>query len=309
MKILSFSQYRQLAVDPAATTILPFRPVATPRFLPSPSRPTATVTHLDAARGKSNRDWWWPDWIVLDAPSSWLVRLHLHLLIGAVPVLAISADVFGWVSLKTLAIAVMLPLIAILIVLLKYRPDPSDRVILSGFLWGLVACAGYDAFRLPTIYGAHWWQDFFGAVGGWATGTDSNFLVGYLWRYVGDGGGIAVAFFALAATLGADTWPRRSVVALAIGYGVFPVWTGLVLTDLLAPSGRELFPLTITTLVLSLIGHLIYGAVLGLGYSLSRRQEALWPLHVRPASRPQAKERNELPVAALAGAPQEASGF
>jgi len=238
-----------------------------------------------------------PNWITLKAPSWWLVRLQLHLLIGAVPVLAISADVFGWVSLQTVAIAVMLPLIAVLAVLVKYRPDPSDRLILSGFLWGILACAGYDAFRLPTIYGAHLWSDFFGAVGGWATGTESNYLVGYLWRYVGDGGGIAVAFFALAATLGAAAWPRRSVVALAIGYAVFPVWTGLVLTDFLAPSGSELFPLTATTLLLSLCGHLIYGAVLGFGYSLSRSREAVWPLQVRPASRSQVKEGNELPVA------------
>ena len=283
MKVLPFSQYRQLAVGPAAATILPFRPAA-------------TRSSLDAARGLPVRDRWLPSWITLKAPSWWLVRLQLHLLIGAVPVLAISADVFGWVSLQSVAIAVMLPLIAMLAVLVKYRPDPSDRLILSGFLWGIIACAGYDAFRLPTIYGAHLWSDFFGAVGGWATGTESNYLVGYLWRYVGDGGGIAVAFFALAATLGASAWPRRTVVALAIGYAVFPVWTGLVLTDFLAPSGRELFPLTATTLVLSLCGHLIYGAVLGFGYSLSRRQEAVWPLQVRPAARSQVNRGTSCPV-------------
>ena len=118
----------------------------------------------------------------------------------------------------------------------------SVRDFLSGFLWGLIACACYDAFRLPTIYVAHWWDDFFGTVGGWATGSESNFFVGYLWRYVGDGGGIAVSFFALAATVGAAAWPRRQVLALAIGYAVCPVWTGLVLTDLLAPAGRQSVP-------------------------------------------------------------------
>lgn len=216
------------------------------------------------------------------APYWWVARLHLHLLIGAIPVLAISADVFGWVSLRTVAVTAMLPLIALTAVLVTHRPDRSDRLILSGFLWGLIACAGYDAFRLPTIYVAHWWPDFFGRVGGWATGSESNFLVGYLWRYAGDGGGIAVAFFALAATLGAAAWPKRHLFALAIGYAVCPVWAGLVLTDLLAPTGRQLFSLTLMTLTLSLAGHLIYGSLLGLGYLASRSQEAAWPLQIKP---------------------------
>jgi hypothetical protein len=218
--------------------------------------------------------------ITLTAPRSWLVRLHLHLLIASIPVLAISADVFGWVSLQTVAVAVLIPLIVATAILVTYRPYPSDRLILSGFLWGIMACASYDAFRLPTIYVAHLWNDFFGTVGGWATGSQSNFLVGYLWRYAGDGGGIAVSFFILAATVGVAAWPRRLVVAFAIGYAVLTAWSGLVLTDLLAPSGRQLFPLTITTLALSLGGHLIYGGVLGLGYWRSRSQEAAWPLRV-----------------------------
>jgi hypothetical protein len=151
---------------------------------------------------------------------------------------------------------------------------------LAGFLWGVLACAGYDAFRLPTIYAAHWWNDFFGSVGGWATASRSSFLVGYVWRYAGDGGGIAVVFFALAATLGAARWRTRTTIVFAVGYAVCPVWSGLVLTDLLAPGGRELFALSATTLVLSLVGHLIYGAILGLGYYKSRRLESYWPLQL-----------------------------
>ncbi len=223
--------------------------------------------------------------ITLEAPYAWLARLMLHLLVASVPVLAIPADAFGWVTMETVAVVVMLPLLVLLAVVTR-RPAPSDSLLLSGFLWGIVACAAYDAFRLPTIYVVHMWNDFFGLVGGWATGAESNYAVGYLWRYVGDGGGIAVTFFALAATLGAATWRRRSVMAFAIGYAVCPVWTGLILTDLLAPGGRQLFSLTPTALVLSLGGHLIYGAVLGLGYWLSRYQEAIWPLRFAPALQP-----------------------
>jgi hypothetical protein len=211
----------------------------------------------------------------------WHARQGLHLAVASIPVLAISAHVFWSVSLFTVAVAGLLPLVVALAALVITRPRLSDRLLLAGFLWGLVACAGYDAFRLPTIYVVGWWRDFFGSVGGWATGTHSSFLVGYLWRYVGDGGGIAVAFFALAATLGAASWSRRTTIASAVAYAVCPVWTGLILTDLLAPQGRQLFPLTLTTLTLSLVGHLIYGAIMGLGYWHSRHLEAFWPFQIR----------------------------
>lgn len=216
-----------------------------------------------------------------DVPAArWFARCCLHLLLASVPVLAISADVFGWVTLRAVAIWVLLPLAVTTGLLIVREPDRSDRVILAGFVWGLIACAGYDAFRLPTIYLAHLWNDFFGTVGGWATGTTSNFLTGYLWRYAGDGAGIGVAFFALAATLRASSWPYRKVVGAAVIYAVVPVWAGLIVTDLMAPAGRQLFPLTVTTLALSLVGHLIYGAILGHGYWLSRRHEQHWPLTV-----------------------------
>lgn len=213
----------------------------------------------------------------------WTLRVGLHMAIATIPVMAISVHVFGWVSLHTVAIYVMPPLLAAVAALVLARPDRSDRVVLAGFLWGLLACAGYDAFRLPSIYGFHLWNDFFGSVGGWAMGSQTNYLMGYLWRYVGDGGGIAVAFFALAATLRIASWSRRWVLTFAVGYGVCPVWAGLILTDLFAPKGRELFPLSATTLVLSLIGHLIYGLILGYGYWASRAQESLWPLRLHRA--------------------------
>lgn len=212
--------------------------------------------------------------------SRWFVRIGLHLAIASIPVLAISADVFGWVSLRTVAIGLLLPLLVLTAIVVARDPDRSDRVMLAGFAWGLLACAGYDAFRLPTIYVAHLWNDFFGAVGGWATGTSSNYVAGYLWRYAGDGAGIGVVFFALAATLGAGAWSHRQVIGVAVGYAVCPVWAGLVCTDLLAPAGRQLFPLTPVTLSLSLAGHVIYGAILGQGYWLSRRLEEHWPVGV-----------------------------
>jgi hypothetical protein len=220
----------------------------------------------------------------LPAPM-WLVRLFLYLAVASIPVLAISTHVLGWVSLHTIEIYLLAPLLVALAALVLVRPDRSDKVVLAGFLWGLLACAGYDAFRLPTIYGLHWWGDFFGSVGGWAVGSESNYLVGYLWRYIGDGGGIAIAFFAVAATLRIGSWSRWQVLAFGVSYGVFPVWSGLILTDLFAPPGRELFSLSLTTLTVSLVGHLIYGLILGYGYWVSRALETHWPLSLTAGAR------------------------
>jgi hypothetical protein len=55
----------------------------------------------------------------------------------------------------------------------------------------------------------------------------------------------------------------RPVLA-SVGYGVF-VWSGLIVTVALPARGEQLlFRLTPASVSLSLLGHLIYGAVLGL---------------------------------------------
>jgi hypothetical protein len=193
------------------------------------------------------------------------VRFCLYLVLASTPLLAISGEVFGVVSLRIVSNFFLFPLLGLLAVLVVFKPDGIDRTAFTGFAWGLAACAGYDCYRLPTVYVLHLWGDFFGRVGGWATGTSSNYLAGYLWRYLGDGAGIGVVVFIQAAAIGISSWPRRHVVGFTIAFAVFPVWTGPVLTDRLAPAGRTLFPLTATTLTLSLAGHLIYGAILGYG--------------------------------------------
>jgi hypothetical protein len=193
------------------------------------------------------------------------VRFGLCLVLASTPLLAISGEVFGVVSLRAVSTLFLFPLLGVLAVLVIFKPAGIDRTALAGFAWGMVACAGYDLFRLPNVYVFHLWGDFFGRIGGWATGTNSNYLAGYLWRYLGDGAGIGVVVFLQAAVIGVSSWPRRRVVGFTVAFAVCPVWAGLVLTDGLAPAGRALFPLNATTLALSLAGHLIYGAILGYG--------------------------------------------
>jgi hypothetical protein len=197
-------------------------------------------------------------------------RFGLYLVLASTPLLAISGEVFGVVSLRTVSNVFLFPLLGMLAVLVVFKPDRIDRTAFAGFAWGLVACAGYDLFRLPNVYIFHLWGDFFGRIGGWATGTSSNYLAGYLWRYLGDGAGIGVVVFIQAAVIGVSSWPRRYVIGFTVAFAVLPVWAGLVLTDGLAPAGRALFPLNATTLVLSLVGHLIFGAILGYGLWVSQ---------------------------------------
>jgi len=58
--------------------------------------------------------------------------------------------------------------------------------------------------------------------------------------------------------------PRLGSRVAALGFGI-AIWLCLLGTLVLAPHGEEmLFKLTPTTLSLSLLGHLIYGAVIGI---------------------------------------------
>ncbi len=56
---------------------------------------------------------------------------------------------------------------------------------------------------------------------------------------------------------------RRPTPAIGVIYGVM-IWSGLLTTVLISPNGQsKMFSLTPATLALSLVGHLIYGGVLG----------------------------------------------
>ncbi|MEQ3549945.1 hypothetical protein WIS52_05640 [Pseudonocardia nematodicida] len=210
------------------------------------------------------------------------VRPALHVLLAALPLLAISAHVFGLVEMQISAAVAVIPLATVVLVLSVFAPHAADRVVLHGLVWGVLACGIYDVFRLDTVYMLGLWGDFIPTMGTWITGNPDGMVggavVGYLWRYIGDGGGIGITFFVVAAVCGLQRCSRRTVVLAAVGFGVFPVWSGLIATVGLAPQGQQLmFTLTPTTVLLSLIGHLIFGLVLGLGFWRSRAVLSSWP--------------------------------
>ncbi|GAA4746048.1 hypothetical protein [Actinomycetospora chibensis] len=216
-----------------------------------------------------------------------LLRLGLHLLVAALPLLAILAHVFGIAPMNVTAGLLVVPLTLVTLLLGVFSPAGEERLLLAGAMWGVLATLVYDAVRLDTVYLLGWWGDFIPRVGTWILGSGPaadagssvvGAVVGYLWRYVGDGGGIGVAFFVLVAATGLRRWGERATVAASVTFAVFPVWTGLVATVALAPRGQQqMFPLTPATVLLSLVGHLVFGLVLGLGCARCRRLEEYWP--------------------------------
>jgi cutinase len=161
-------------------------------------------------------------------------------------------------------------------------PHPSDVIVRLGFVAGMVACVPYDVFRLTAVHGG-WMGDFIPELGVWITGDHGAeaAVVGYLWRYLGDAAGAGVGFYVVAFALGLHRWSQsRRVVLAAVGYAVFPVWSGLIGLVALAPRGQELmFRLTPATMLITLVGHMIFGLVLGLLFVRERHVGAHWPWH------------------------------
>jgi hypothetical protein len=219
----------------------------------------------------------------ISRPSKWmLARLMLILALSGMPILAISVDVFGIVPQRISAGAIVVTL-AVVLAIMTIWPHRTDVILGRALVAGMVACAVYDGFRLFAVHVLGWMGDFIPAMGSWITGdgdTAGSAMVGYVWRYIGDGGGLGVAFYVVALAIGLDRYRARSVVMAAVAYAVFPVWAGLIATVALAPRGEELmFRLTPTTLATTLIGHLIFGLVLGLAFVRAQRDPyaVRWP--------------------------------
>jgi hypothetical protein len=216
-------------------------------------------------------------------PSKWLVaRVMLVLLLASLPILGISVDVFGLVSQSTTSIVVIV-LCAVLGAIITFAPHRIDMIVGRGLIAGMVACIVYDGARLFAVHVLGLMGDFIPVMGSWVTGepdTAGSAAVGYIWRYIGDGGGLGVAFFVVAFTLGIDRWSSTRAVLAAVAFAVFPTWTGLIATVALAPHGQEMmFPLNTATISITLIGHLIFGFVLGLAFLKAPRAGAHreWP--------------------------------
>lgn len=179
--------------------------------------------------------------------------------VGFSPITALAIAIIGWLPLDVGALLMVAPT-AVLGLALAFLFPPYGKLALKGLTIGLIAVFLYDCMRVPFII-AGVWGDFIPKISIWLLHTSQpNWLVGYLWRYLGDGGFMGMAFTVAYCTL----QPRVGSRTAAVGFGV-AIWLSLLGTLLLAPHGQEmLFKLTPITVSLSLLGHLIYGAAIGL---------------------------------------------
>jgi uncharacterized membrane protein YagU involved in acid resistance len=190
--------------------------------------------------------------------------------IGFSPITALALAILGVLPLYVTALLLVAPSVVLGIGLAFLFPS-YGKLALKGVLIGLIAVFLYDCMRVPFIL-AGIWGDFIPKISIWLLNTSQpNWVVGYAWRYLGDGGFMGMAFTVAYCVLK----PRVGVRTAALGFGI-AIWLCLLATLILAPHSQAmLFKLTLTTLSLSLLGHLIYGASIGLLLPSVCREEGI----------------------------------
>jgi hypothetical protein len=181
--------------------------------------------------------------------------------IGFTPIGALALTIGGLWSLTIGALVLIVPAVVAAIVL-GIRNPRYGRYALEGLAAGLAAVLIYDLVRW-TFVAFGLWGDFIPNIGGWLNGTgEPNWILGYGFRWLGDGGGMGLTFMVAARTF-VPRLGRSVAVGIGIAYGL-SIWVCLLVTLVVSPEGQAmLFPLTAVTLILSWIGHVVYGAVLG----------------------------------------------
>jgi hypothetical protein len=201
-----------------------------------------------------------PDVWPVRARGLWSERLrqtfppsHLFFMAaGFVPIASLSAALFGILPLHLGALFVVLPT-CLLALAVGLRDPKAGRLAFRGLVAGILATMVYDVIRLSFVM-AGAWGDFIPVIGRLALADASASPVwGYVWRFLGNGGMMGMAFAFL---------PWRGARA-GLTYGV-AICCCLFGTLLLAPGAQDtLFHLTLKTATCALIGHVIYGSVLG----------------------------------------------
>ena len=162
--------------------------------------------------------------------------------VGMSPVTALSLTILG---LWTLPIGMLLLVApsAALGVACAVRHSYCRRLALKGLMFGVMAVFLYDCMRVPFIWFG-WWGDFIPKIGGWLLATaQPNWLVGYLYRYIGDGGFMGSAFTSIYAYFLGGMDKKRTVMS-GIIFGVL-IWVGLLINVVATVRGAEmLFKLT-----------------------------------------------------------------
>ena len=147
---------------------------------------------------------------------------------------------------------VLIPAVAC-ILLIGFRHRTWGRRALVGWLAGIIATGIYDMLRLGLVL-VGMWDDPIPRIGQLLfLDPNANWLWGYVWRFLGNGGGMGLAFAML---------PWRGV-RFGIAYGTL-ICLGLFGVLATWPVAQvHFFPLTPVVGVGAMAGHWVYGAVLG----------------------------------------------
>ena len=132
----------------------------------------------------------------MNGKQSGLFMSVAYFVIGFSPITALAMAIFGILPLSVATLLIVLPA-TLLGVGLSLRFPDYRKLALKGLLLGLIAVFFYDCMRVPFIM-AGIWGDFIPKINMWLFNTSQpNFVVGYIWRYVGDGGYMGMAFTVL----------------------------------------------------------------------------------------------------------------
>ena len=135
--------------------------------------------------------------------------------VGFMPVLCISLNVLQLLPLHMGVWLLALPA-ALFAAVAGWLHPPLGRILLRGWLWGIVAVALYDLGRVPFVLSG--WRDFIPRIGEWLLNRQGvPGIIGYAWRYLGNGGGMGMSFLLLLEWLK----PEDKHIHIGVGYGLF----------------------------------------------------------------------------------------
>lgn len=204
-------------------------------------------------------EWRWAEIVLQTAIRRDVWAPLAYFAIGFAPITSLALALFGVAPLHVSTLVFVLPATCGA-VLLGVRYPVYGRLALRGFAVGIVAVLVYDSTRVPGIISGSW-PDFIPNIGALLLQREEGHtLLGYAWRWLGNGAGMGMAFFMAYPLVSRrlPVWPA------GLFFGVV-VWACLMGTLVFAPGAQaQLFWLTPFTATFSLFGHLVFGGMLAL---------------------------------------------
>jgi hypothetical protein len=188
--------------------------------------------------------------VLLSNPS--LFPRLLYLAFGFAAITSLGVALTGAVPLPYGFHYAVIPAYTVMALVGLRYPAWGKRALI-GLVAGMIATGVYDILRIGLMF-AGLWGDPIPSIGQLALNDpDTQWYWGYVWRFIGNGGGMGLAFAML---------PWRGV-RLGIAYGS-AICLGLVgLLYFWPVSQQHFFALTPLTAAGGMAGHWVYGAVLG----------------------------------------------